>query len=145
MSKVFSQFTEHTQMVLAVTVIIVAALIGIAVITWQQGQVSTTAAQVISAFRASFPSFCTDGQLLTHDIANDRVDFDPHDPAGRYWGIQCDSWLKNPSGFYGYATIVDAAQCTTIRPVIGTLGAYYYEVEKLNKSVGEKMAVCPGK
>ena len=50
---------------------------------------------------------------------------------------------KNPSGFNGYATIVDTEQCTTDRPLVGTTGTYYNDFESLNLNNGKKMAVCP--
>lgn len=94
-------------------------------------QTQTAAVQVISAMRADFPDFCPNGQILATD------------EGSSYWGIKCDTLLNNPAGFYGDATIVDVAHCTTIRPLMGTLGGYYYEFEAINKSNGKKLAVCP--
>lgn len=91
----------------------------------------TAAAKVISAMRADFPDFCPSGQILATD------------EGSSYWGIKCDTWLNDPAGFYGDVTIIDVAHCTTVRPLIGTLGGYYYEFEAINKSNGQKLAVCP--
>lgn len=113
-----------------IIVVVVLLLIGLKAGTWLQTQ-SNTQGRVISAIRANFPTFCTDGEILVTSLNNNL------------WGIQCDSWLKNPTGFYGLVTVVDVDQCTTHYPMVRTLGAYYAEFEALNKSNGQKLAVCP--
>lgn len=113
-----------------IIVAVVALLIGLKAGTWLQTQ-SSIQGRVTSAIRANFPTFCTDGEILVTSL------------NGNQWGIQCDSWLKNPAGFYGLVTVVDVDQCTTHYPMVSTLGAYYAEFEALNKSNGQKLAVCP--
>jgi hypothetical protein len=122
-------------------VIIIAIFIGLKIFRHVQAQ-SVTETEVVAVVRANFPDFCTDGQIMAKPIIHDRpiilTDFDVQ------WSIKCDSWMKNPMGFDGDATIIDVDQCTTIRPIIGTVGIYYFPFEAINKTHRrKKLAPCP--
>ncbi|MEO8607197.1 MAG: hypothetical protein ABI690_04915 [Chloroflexota bacterium] len=121
-------------------VTVIGLFIGFKIYHHIQAQ-NVTQSMIAAAVRANFPDFCTDGQILAASISYDRpillTDFD------NQWGIKCDTWLKNPMGFYGDVTIIDVDRCTTIRPIVGTVGEYYFQFESINKSNGKKLAVCP--
>jgi len=122
--------SKHFSLSDYIIVVVVLGLICFKAFTWLQTQ-STTQERVVSAVRANFPTFCTDGEILVTSLNNNL------------WGIRCDSWLKNPAGFYSLVTVVDVDLCTTHYPMVSTLGVYYAEFEALNKSNGQKLAVCP--
>ena len=86
-------------------------------------------AKVIAAVRADFPTFCTDGKILI-ELGNNNT-----------WGIRCDTWLR--MGFYGDVILIDVDNCTTIRPLFSMMGEYANQFEAINKTNGQKLAVCP--
>jgi len=99
--------------------------------------------KVIAAMRADFPTFCQDGEILAEPamfLSRTNGLFADYDSN---WGIKCTSWIKSIVGYTGEVTVMDIDHCTTIRPISSTLSAYYNEYEAINKSNGQKLAVCP--
>ena len=118
---------------------ILAFFIGLKIVNRAQSR-AVIQPKVIAAMRADFPDFCTDGHILAEPATFPRTTnalFADYDPE---WGIQCDSWMKVYSGD---ATIMDIDTCTTIIPIGTTLGEYYNQQQDLNKTNGQKLAVCP--
>src|SRR4051794_35091687 len=108
---------RQRNLLLVLIAIVVVTIIGI---LFAQSP-RTPADRVIRAVRASFPNFCQNGQILA------EIDVTAPPPLGRYFGIKCDSWLKGPGAFYGYATDIDVEQCTTRMLRVDTLGVYLSE------------------
>src|SRR5689334_8058939 len=98
----------------------------------------TRADKVIQAFHASFPEFCPNGQILVNDtITSSAAGQVPGPgPAGRYWGIRCDTWMKVVAAFYGYAAIVDVDACSVTFQAGATLGRYFDELQALSRHNG---------
>jgi hypothetical protein len=121
------------------TVIGIMLLIGLYIRVRYIYESQSPASKVIIAIRFDFPTFCVGGQILD-EMLKDNPTNDPNN-HDHFWGIKCDTWAKQ-GGFLGDSLILDADTCTTIHAP-GTLGIYYSEFEALNKSNGQKLAICP--
>ena len=125
-------------------VTIVAILIGIKFlgrIWWR----SITAPRVVASIRATFPDFCTDGEVRTYKYVDFLEILFSNYNYDNIWPIRCSTWKQSLVGsdIPLPATFVDLDRCTTTSFIFDITDEHRDEYEALKKSNGKKLAFCP--